>query len=546
MKNFFVHCLLLLTAHCIPAQPVQQKSQQPSAPKLIVGIIVDQMRYDYIYKYWNKYGNDGFKRLVSEGFFCKNANYNYVPTYTGPGHASVYTGTTPSVHGIIANSWIDRLSDKEIYCSWDDKENGVGTTTERGKMSPRNLLTTTVCDELRIGTNKKAKVIGIAIKDRGAILPAGHTANAAYWFDGNSSWISSTYYMKELPGWVAEFNKKENVKKYLAQPWSTLLPIEQYTESSGDDNAWELPFQGEAKPVFPHNLPEIMKTSGPGLIATTPFGNSLTKDFAIEAIKNENLGKENAADFLAVSFSSTDYIGHRFGPQSVEVEDCYLRLDKDLAELLKFIDAWAGKNNALVFLTADHGASDAPGYLAENRIPSGTIFEKTVSDSLKKLALRTFGDSAGVVRFANSQVYLNKNYIQKKNLSYEDLCWKFGSYALYLPGVADMLTASQLQSSSFTDPVKNKIQNGYNRQRSGDVVLVLQPGWVEDYKTGTTHGSAYSYDTHVPLLFWGWNIKPGSSAEAVNITDIAPTLSLMLNIQYPSGCTGKPIPFLAK
>src|ERR1019366_6826882 len=366
-----------------------------SKPKLIVGIIIDQMRYDYIFRYWNKFGNDGFKHLVNEGFFCKNTQFNYMPTYTGPGHAAIYTGTTPSVNGIIANEWYDKETGKDKYCVLDNTVTGVGTTNSEGNRSPANMLTTTISDELRISSNMKSKVIGIALKDRSAILPAGHTANAAYWYDGsNGGFISSTYYMNELPLWVNDFNKKESAKKYLSEPWNTLLPIDQYTESLPDDNKYETLANGESKPVFPHNLPELMaKNGGLNLIRNTPFGNSLTKDFAIETIVNENLGKSNTTDFLAISFSSPDYIGHTYGPNSVEQEDDYLRLDNDLAELLKFIENYVGKNNALIFLTADHAAPEVPAYLNDLKIPSGYVNEKIMIDSLKKYLIKNYQDS---------------------------------------------------------------------------------------------------------------------------------------------------------
>ncbi len=298
--------LILLACYTV----VLTQAQITSKPKLIIGIVIDQMRYDYIYRYWDKFGNDGFKRLVNEGFFCKNTNYNFVPTYTGPGHAAIYTGTTPAVNGIISNEWYDKSTGRYLYCAQDNNVIGVGTSTSEGKCSPVNMLTTTITDELRISSNMKSKVIGIALKDRSAILPAGHTANAAYWYDESTgSFITSTYYMKELPWWVQDFNKKELAKKYLNQPWTTLLPIEQYTESLPDDNQYEFKFKGETKPVFPHNMPELMKSNG-GLkmLRSTPFGNSFTKDFAIEIVKNENLGKSSVTDFLAISFSSPDEI----------------------------------------------------------------------------------------------------------------------------------------------------------------------------------------------------------------------------------------------
>ncbi len=528
------------------ASPVTAASAA-SKPKLVVGIVIDQMRYDYIYRYWDKFGNDGFKRLVNEGFFCRNTNYNYVPTYTGPGHTSIYTGTTPAVHGIIANDWYDKTTGKNLYCAEDENVKGVGTTAPEGKRSPVNMLTTTITDELHISSNMKSKIIGIALKDRSAILPAGHTANAAYWYDGSiGSFITSTYYMKELPLWVQEFNKKELPNKYLSQPWNTLLPIDQYTESVADDNKYEFIGKGETKPVFPHNLPELMKLNGGlNMIRSTPFGNSLTKDFAIEVIKNENMGKSSVTDFLAVSFSSPDYIGHAYGPNSVEQEDDYLRLDKDLAELLKFIDTQIGRNNTLIFLTADHAAPEVPAYLMDLKIPAGYVTENKIIDSLKKHLVKTYGDTL-VLSFSNQQVFLNHKMIESKKLVLQQVQEDVAAFLLTMPSVAEVLTSATLNNSSFTEGSRYLMQKGFNAKRSGDVLVNYLPGWIDYMPTGTTHGSPYSYDTHVPLIFYGWNIKQGSSSEQVYITDVAATLSMMLNIQFPNGCTGKPISFLVK
>lgn len=535
-----------LTLH-ITAQPTDKPAKVLTKPKLVVGIVVDQMRYDYIYRYWDKFGNDGFKRLVNEGFFCRNTNYNYVPTYTGPGHTSIYTGTTPAVHGIIANDWYDKTTEKNIYCAEDKNSIGVGTTSNEGKRSPVNMLTTTITDELRISSNMKSKVIGVALKDRSSILPAGHIANAAYWFDGSAGgFISSTYYMKELPQWVQDFNKKGLAEKYLSQEWNTVLPIEQYTESVADDNKYEKVFKGETKSVFPHNLPEIAKNNG-GLnfIRNTPFGNTLTKDFAIEAMKNENLGKSTATDFLAISFSSPDYIGHTYGPNSIEQEDDYIRLDKELAELLTFIDAQVGKNNALVFLTADHAAPEVPNYLIDLKIPAGYVNDKQMAKNIKDFLLKTYNDTL-LISFTNQQVFLDHKAIEAKKLNLHEIEDALVDFILPMAGVAEVVTSYTMNTTSYTEGARYLMQKGYNQKRSGDVLINYQPGWVEFMPVGTTHGSPYSYDTHVPLIFFGWNIKAGSSSEQVYIPDIAATLAMMLNIQFPNGCTGKPLPFLVK
>lgn len=535
MKTLFNSGIKLLFIGCLLGSSALV-AQIKEAPKLVVGIVIDQMRYDYIYRYWEKYENKGFKRLVNEGFFCKNTNFNYAPTFTGPGHASIYTGTTPSVHGIIANNWFVSDSNKTIYC----------TDGKYGQMSPENMLTTTITDELRLSNNMKSKVIGISLKDRGAILPAGHTANAAYWFEGtHGNWISSAYYANKLPLWVNEFNKKEMAKKYLSQPWKTLMPIETYSESLTDDNPYEGLFKEESKSVFPHNLPEIAKISGLNLIRTTPSGNSLTKDFAIETIKSENMGKGKYPDFLTISFSSTDYIGHQYGTNSIEIEDTYLRLDKDLGELIDFLDSSLGSKNVLVFLTADHGATEAPAYLTANKIPSGFFQSDPVIYSLKKFLNAVYGDSL-VLDYSNQQIFLNHKVMTQKKINSDEIQNAVADFMLPIKGIANVLTATSLKNTEFKEGTNALIQNGYSEKRSGDVLINLEPSWIEYGKTGTTHGSAYNYDTHVPLLWYGWNIKNGNSAEAVNITDIAPTLAQFLNIQNPSGCTGKMIPYLTK
>lgn len=547
MKKIF-SLLFIFIGALISAQTAKPQAKVlPSKPKLVIGIIIDQMRYDYIYRFWNKFGNDGFKRLVNEGFFCRNTNYNYVPTYTAPGHASIYTGTTPAVHGIISNSWYVKNTGKGLYCVSDNTVISVGSDSKEGKCSPINLLTTTITDELRISSNMKSKVIGIALKDRSAILPAGHTANAAYWYDGSvGSFISSTYYMKELPQWVKEFNKRELPKKYLSQTWNTILPIERYTESLADDNKYESKNKGETKAVFPHNLPELMKDNGGlDMIRETPFGNTLTKDLAIETIKSENLGKSDATDFLTISFSSPDYIGHAYGPNSVEQEDDYIRLDNELAELLKFIDTQIGKNNTLIFLTADHAAPEVPAYLTDLKIPSGYVKANQISDTLKKYLSKKYGDTL-VLSFSNQQVFLNHNVIEEKKLNLQQVQENVAAFLQTIASISEVITATAISNSSFTEGSRYLMQKGFNAKRSGDILINYSPGFIDYEPTGTTHGSPYSYDTHVPLIFYGWDISHGSSSEQVYITDIAPTLAMMLNIQFPNGCTGKPISFLVK
>ncbi|MBC6991456.1 alkaline phosphatase PafA [Hymenobacter sp. BT491] len=561
-------CLILLLAAALAGPALAQKNPKAvDRPKLVVGIVVDQMRYDYLYRYWAKYGNDGFKRLLGQGFSYENTHYNYVPTYTGPGHASVYTGTTPSVHGIVGNNWYVRAAGRETYVTEDKTVQPVGGTALAGQQSPRNMLTTTITDELRLATNFQSKVIGVCIKDRGSILPAGHSANAAYWYDGaNGAFITSTYYQNALPEWVTQFNSRKLAEKYLSKPWETLLPIEQYTESSADDVAWEGAFKGEAKPVFPHNLPLLSginiaaekageragvdasaatQSANYDLIRSTPFGNSLTADFAMETVRAEKLGQRGQTDFLALSFSSTDYVGHQFGTTAIETEDTYLRLDQDLARFLAFLDKTVGKGNALVFLTADHAAAQSPDFMRDKHIPAGSVGPALMRDSLQQMLVRRHGTGNWVLSYENQQVYLNRPLIAERKLDLRKVQDEVVDAAVRLTGVNRAIAADDLQKSHWESGMLMYLENGYFPKRSGDVMLVLEPGWLESYSypvnKGTTHGSMNTYDTHVPLVFWGWHVRKGESNAPAKITDIAPTVARWLHIQEPNGCTGQPL-----
>ncbi|HCD86348.1 MAG TPA: alkaline phosphatase, partial [Algoriphagus sp.] len=381
--------------------------QQAEKPKIVVGIIVDQMRQEYFYKFADRYSDGGFKRLASEGYMMKNGHYNYIPTYTGPGHASVYTGTTPATHGIIGNNWYVRRQNKMIYCAEDSTVSNVGGTVMSGQISPRNLLTTTITDELRFATNKRSKVVGIAIKDRGASLPAGHLGDA-YWFDSdNGEFMTSTYYKSELPTWVSNFNALKRPDSLLNQTWQPLYSADSYINSIDDNNEFEAPFIGKETPTFPYNLPELRENNGNyGLIAATPFGNTLTLEFAYAAIEGEKLGMGKETDFLAVSFSSPDYIGHRFGPTSKELEDNYLRLDLEIEQFLNYLDKTYGKGNYLVFLSADHGVADIATYMESERVPAGNLNFGYILGQARGYMTVKYGEGNWILNGSNDQIFL--------------------------------------------------------------------------------------------------------------------------------------------
>ncbi|MDT8410832.1 MAG: alkaline phosphatase PafA [Vicingaceae bacterium] len=522
---------------------------QYKQPKLVVGIVVDQMRYDYITRFWNKFSDNGFKKLINNGFNCEQTHFNYMPTYTAPGHASIFTGTTPANHGIIANTWYNKTNKSNTYCTTDENFVSVGTSTDMGKMSPNKLLVTTVADELKTANNQ-SKVIGISIKDRGAILPVGHLADAAYWYAGENEgkWVSSTYYMQQLPKWLNELNKKNTANTYLQQPWETLLPINDYTESIADNNIYEEVFEGEKTPVFPHNLPALRRTNkNYDLIKSTPFGNTILKELAFEVIKNEQLGKDHITDMLTISFSSTDYIGHQFGPYSVEIQDTYLRLDREIAELLFFLEKQVGENEFMVFLTADHGVVNVPQLAIDNQLPGGYFEEKKTLEKINTLFFEMFNVQKLVENLSNYQLFFNHALIKEHQLNLIDIENAAVNFMLTQEGIVKAVSSTNLKATEFSDKIMGNVQRGFHQVRSGDVLFVLAPGWINKWNTkGTTHGSPYNYDTHVPLLWYGTNIKKGVRKEQLAITDIATTLSVLLNISLPSSCDGSVIEELIK
>jgi predicted AlkP superfamily pyrophosphatase or phosphodiesterase len=517
-------------------------SHAQQRPKLVVGIVVDQMRQDYLVRFQSKYGKGGFKRLLSEGFQFSQCNINYVPTYTGPGHAAIYTGTTPQINGIVGNEWLECLSGDTMYCVADKWVETVGSETKAGRMSPRNMYTTTMTDELRLSTNFKGKVIGVCIKDRGSILPAGHSANAAYWFDSKvGNFVTSTYYMNELPEWVKQFNAEKWPEKLINQTWNTYLPIETYTESDKDLSPYEgVLSDKEASPTFPHKLGEIRK-EGYGTLLTTPFGNTLTKLMAIKAMEKEGLGKDSITDFLALSFSSTDYIGHNYGINSIELEDAYIRLDRELEELFNYLDAQVGKGKFTVFLSADHGCAHNPQYLKDRKIPAGFFDYSKAIDSLKTQLKMVMNEDALIRYYENQQIYLNEPKAGGA-MTRKELGNYISKFMMQFEGVDFCITADQLNNTSWDWGIRSKIQKGFNASRCGDVYICLKPGWMElSRKTGTTHGSAFDYDTHIPFVLMGWGIKAGITNKPVSITDIAPTICDLIKIQTPSGCTGQSV-----
>lgn len=526
---------------CGTASAQQSNAAAIERPKLVVGIVVDQMRWDYLYRYQKRYTDGGFKRLLGEGISCENTMIPYVPSVTAIGHTCIYTGSVPSIHGIAGNNFVK--DGKKVYCTDDDSVKPVGTTSETGLMSPRNLWTSTIGDEMKIASNGRAKVVGVALKDRASILPAGHNPDGAFWFDDQTGcFITSSYYMDRLPKWVEAFNGKRLPEQYLSQKWNTLYPKNTYAESTTDENEYENGIREGVKATLPLNLPALYKKYGYGIIRNTPFGNSLTLDMAKAAIDGEQLGADDETDLLAVSCSSTDYIGHQVGTHAIETEDMYLRLDKAIADFLAYLDSKVGKGNYLVFLSADHGAMNNAAFLQDCHIPAGSWDASATAKKLNHVLAKEYPEAGDIVKTVmNYQVFFNRDVIKSKQLDFDNIKQtvinqlKEDTSVLY---ACDMAKAS---TESIPEEVKFRIINGYNRERSGDVVIVLKPNFYAHGMKGTDHGAWNSYDTHIPLVFMGWGIKHGATTKQTFMTDIAPTIAAMLHVQAPNGCVGKAI-----
>jgi predicted AlkP superfamily pyrophosphatase or phosphodiesterase len=514
-------------------------AQDVSKPKLVVGMVIDQMRWDYLTRYQDRYGKDGFNRILREGFSCENTYINYTPTYTGAGHASIFTGSVPALNGIMGNNWYDRSLGRNVYCTEDPLVKTVGSNSTAGQMSPKNLWSTTITDELKLATNFRNKTIAIALKDRGAILPGGHTADAAYWFDNASGgFITSSFYMDSLPAWAQKFNDRKLPDSLMSRDWNLLHPLATYLQSTKDSNRYETKLGGGGI-SFPHLTRNVSNKYE--VFRFTPGGNSYTLDMAKAAIDGESLGRSRFTDFLAVSLSSTDYAGHSFAPNSVEMEDMFLRLDRDMADFLKFLDRRVGKGQYILFLTADHGAAHNPYFMVDHKIPAGTFEEGRIKKELTEMLEKEYGTKGIIEAWINYQVYLNRQVIENKKLDRKNIVNTITNFLLQQPAISNVVDLQDLANTTIQSKLKMMMENGYSQKLSGDVQYAFRPQYFETWRTGTNHGAWNPYDSRIPLLWMGWKIRPGKTNREIYMEDIAPTLAALLQVQEPNACVGKVI-----
>ncbi|MCX6325109.1 MAG: alkaline phosphatase family protein [Bacteroidia bacterium] len=519
----------------------------PDRPRLVIGIVVEQLKYDQLEKFRDKLGENGIKRLINEGTYFKNASFEYMLTQSAPGHATISTGSEPSFHGITSDNWYLPLRNELIYCTKDIEVNPVGGSFEAGLHSPVNLQSSTFSDELEMATNKKAKVFGVGLKESSAIFSAGHAADGAYWFDNTTgTWMSSTYYIDTLPVWVNDFNAMKFSESYLNNTWSLFKPAQDYADCLADSNNFEAGFNGIN--YFPYDL---RKMSSKGifnsrndfsLLRETPFGNSFTTNFAIRLIEKEGLGKDDVTDYLSICYSATDNIGHRFGPSSVEMGDAILRLDDEIKNLLTFLNDSIGKKNILIYFTSAHGISEIPAVLESNRIPAGYFKQNQALQLLRSYLNAVYGEGDWVKGYSERQIFLNRTLIEDARLPLEEVQKKVARFIVQFTGVAAAYPYSAFEANDFGNGNLKRIINNFSPQISGDIIVTLNPGWVEkegDYVTN--HNSPYEYDSHVPLIWYGWTVNRASVTRKVNMTDIAATLSSLCKVPYPNACTGEPL-----
>ncbi len=529
------------TASCTAAQ----NRANTAGYRLVVGIVVDQLRADYLERFDDLFGEKGFKRLKTRGAYFANAHYRHACTYTGPGHAVILTGSTAAITGIIGNKWYDRQSGKSIESITDETTTGV---PEGKGASPRRLLVSTLADELKAATGGRSKAIGISLKNRGAILPVGRAADAAYWFDDKRGQMqTSTYYMKELPAWVAAFNARRIPDQWFGKTWEKLLPETAYARCTVDAAPYEGRFAGGG-PAFPHQVGRGDKPTARFYedFTMTPWSNDFLVEFATAAIENERLGADDIPDVLTISFSANDIVGHAFGPNSHEVLDITVRTDQTLARLLDMIDAKVGLDRTLVFLTADHGVSPVPEYAQQQRLHSRRIPFEQVAVAMKRALDARFGAGQWFAGFSAESVYFDLATIAEKKLERAEVEQVAADAALTVEGIADAFTRSQILSGNLPrTPLSERVQMAFHPQRSGDVFLVPEPFCFfgsEEYTTATTHGTPYAYDTHVPVILMGRGIRPGTYWAEASPSDIAPTLAALLGVTPPNGTVGHPLP----
>lgn len=538
MKANFLGLVLFFTAFFVSEIKAQDAFYATEKPKVVVGIVVENMRPDYIQRFWNKFQDGGFKKLYTEGAVCSNVKLTLHSQNYASGTATLYTGVHPSIHGIVNNTWYDRLKKKETDCTEDSYYMTVGADTEQGNASPKQLLSNTITNSLKILTQGKSRVFSAALNRESAIFSAGHAADGAYWFDIESGrMISSSFYISTFPDWVRLFNSENYASRYSYRNWVPLLPEADYTEALRDDYLLERGYFGEFN-IFPHAISKYLKrTDDFRPFKTTPSANLMIKDFALQLMDNEDIGKDNITDFVSVVFSSMDYENGSFGPASLEMMDSYLYLDQYLAELIDGVEKRFGKDKVLFFLTANTSASYPVEYLKnEFHMP---VDEFNVERAIALLTLflnSTYGEANWIEHYTDLQIFLDHDLIKQKGVDLNEIRENATNFINQFEGVQLAMPAQQLEQGSSANGLLEPLYTSYYKNRSGDIIYLLKEGWQPSYKFKRVN---YCDQSHIPMVFYGYNIKHQVIKEKHRAIDLVPTLSEILNVPVPDKCQGQ-------
>lgn len=518
--------ILLVSTFIFVPSSIPAQTTKKEKPKVVIGIVVDQMRYSYLEEFWEDYGENGFKRLVDEGILFTQTHYSYKPTYTGPGHATIFTGQTPKNHGIVGNNWFDRQSKLSVYCASIEGEQGVLNT-------PARLKVKTLADYIKEDQDDQSLSIGISLKDRGAILPVGHSGDAAYWFDGKKGGFrSSEYYERSNEDLLERFNRKENIDQYLSENWKLSREKADYQESSDDNSAYKQTYKDEELKSLPFGLKKLRTVKGYDAIKSVPGGNQILVDFAKQIIVEENLGRRNQMDFLSISFSATDYVGHRYGVQSIEVQDTYIKLDKSLAAFIDFLDDRFGREEYLLFLSSDHGASMPRAYLESNNLPTGYLDQSYFKENIEALCDAQFGKADWIDKIMNLNIYLGDAFYELTKQDQVKGRKLISDWLENQKGIESVIRGDTVQE--FQDTILAKASEGILYPRSGDLIILEKMNWTTYGSKGSTHGSPYAYDTHVPFLLFGNGLTAMKIDKSIRVADISPMIAKLITVNMNS------------
>ncbi len=532
--------VLFINSFSLIAQPLPDGDR----PALVVGIVVDGMKYEWIDKYWNLFGEGGLKKLVRQGITFSDVAVPFLMADIGSSHAAISTGAPPALNGIVSARWYSRIGRTEVHCTDDFLVRTIGSTVVTGRHSPKQLLTPALSDVLLLSSSNKSRVVSVSLMPEASVLLAGHLQASCYWFNQpEGNWVTSSYYKDQLPAWVSQFNQRNSSGNLMTREWNLLLADNLYECCPPDDNPFETGFYNQFK-TFPYKINRLRRqglSQDYEILTQVPFGNTLTTDFAITALLEENLGKDQHPDILWISYTAINRLNQLFGPDSREVADALLRLDMDIQRLIYQVEESVGREKSLFVLSSTHGTSRDPDYSRFMKLPGGYFRYRNAMALLNSYLTAIYGEGTWIDNYINHQVYLNERIIEEKKIPFLEIQDQAARFLTHFEGVARAIPSDRFITGALTQAWGDLFQNSFHPDRTGDLVLILQPGWIEENNSDSDSGSPHSYDRQVPLIWYGWGLKAGIYERPVTILDIAPTLARILRISRPEGSAGKPL-----